>query len=970
MNQKTVKRGLTKTGGVSWFTSCPDCIDAGDYFKLVDGKMEGQDSNGPATWTTDPIDISDCEYIEISFDLSEEGDMEACGTGCNSVDFVMFEYNIDGSGWTTPADAYFCSGDCAGVFVIHSDDILGDILTYQTGCMDGGDEIEIRVTIQAWAASERWQLDNVTVTCTDGPEIDAGEDQIVCEGTVVILEADNPEGADLNWDHDVVDGVGFTPGVGEEDYVVTATDGVCTATDTVIVEVIPPVTVTLTPAGPFAEGSGIQTLEAEPGSGTWSADCVDCIDSITGEFDPAEAGIGIWEVCYTAGIETCADTACMYVEVIEDCELTYSISFISPSCFGDENGSATIDVLDPTGSVTYTITNSLGETVNEDNENFATALSGGWYYFEVVDELPCFAYDSVYLEIPAAMSMDFTLIEPTCHDDLGHATIDTVYNYTGDYTDVHYAWEPIGLSGAGLSTASDLGDGAYSVVITDANGCEISTSFDISVPAPLLFSSVNLNHLNCFDVADGSIDIEATGGVLPYSFSLDGGPFIGDPVFTDLTGGLYTIELMDVNGCLNDTTVILTSPPALTHDALANNESCDGTCDGEITLDATGGTGAYTFSIDACLTAAETPTFTDLCAGEYAICITDENGCSTNSTVTIEAGEPVVDGSIITPALICENDSPFLIETEYTGELSGSGVIGETFNPSVAGVGNHTILNAFDGTCTEDYTATFVVLPSPEIVFATNKTDGCAPLQVSFENIGDPGVSYTWTTGDGASIDGISTLDYTYTESGIFSPGLTVTADNGCSNTITYEDYISVYEQPVANFSYLPKPVTTAEPIVNFTDQSNDAISWVWNFNDLGTSNEENPSFTFPNTAGTYPVELIVTSEGGCSDTIIKMIQLIEPFSIYVPNAFTPDGNSVNNSFKPYINGIDIYHYTFTIYNRWGETLFVSHDPSVGWDGSYGGEIVESGVYIYHIVASESSSDKRMEHHGHVTLLR
>src|SRR5690606_13674956 len=109
--------GTDDIGGISWSTACPTCLDAGDYFKIQSGKLDGQDTNGPVTYTSAAIDISSCDFIEIEFDLSEEGTLEACGTGCNSVDFVRFEYNIDGAGWMNPEDAILCTGDCAGVMV-------------------------------------------------------------------------------------------------------------------------------------------------------------------------------------------------------------------------------------------------------------------------------------------------------------------------------------------------------------------------------------------------------------------------------------------------------------------------------------------------------------------------------------------------------------------------------------------------------------------------------------------------------------------------------------------------------------------------------------------------------------------------------------------------------------------------------------------------------------------------------------
>ncbi len=149
--------------GVPWTTACPTCL-AGDYLEVQGGVLEANDTNGEAEWTTDtPIDISNCDYIEISFDVTSVGTMEACGTGCNSADWVSFQYDIDGSGWTDPGNSYFCSGGCAGLNVIADDETA---VTYSTGCMTvTGNDLLLRIAMQCWAGSEYWQIDNITVTC-------------------------------------------------------------------------------------------------------------------------------------------------------------------------------------------------------------------------------------------------------------------------------------------------------------------------------------------------------------------------------------------------------------------------------------------------------------------------------------------------------------------------------------------------------------------------------------------------------------------------------------------------------------------------------------------------------------------------------------------------------------------------------------------------------------------------------------
>ena len=723
--------GSDDIGGVNWVTSCPDCADAGDFFKVDSGKLKGQDTNGPAFWTTEAIDISDCDFVEIQFDLSEEGELEACGTGCNSVDFVQFEYSIDGGAWTNPPDAYFCAGDCAGVMVIQSDDIPGGSRVYTTGCMVGGDEIRLRITIQAWAASERWIIDNVQVSCATGPDIDAGEDMTICVGTAITLEADNPEGATLAWDHGVLDGVPFSPAVGTEDYVVTATDGICTATDVVVIEVVDPVSVSISPAGPFSESGGVELLLASPLLGEWSADCGDCINPITGEFDPVSAGVGFWEVCYHAGIAPCDDSDCITIEVIEDCLIEGVISTVQPSCYGFSDGSVSIVVTEATGVVSYTISNASGDIVNVDNDNAAFDLSEGWYYFLIEDEFPCTYIDSVFLENP-----------------------------------------------------------------------------------------------------------------------------------------------------------------------------------------------------------------------------------------------PVLDGTISAHAPFCLNDSPYEIDAVSIGILDGPGVVDGIFYPAIAGVGSHVLSNTLDGPCGSVSTITFSVNPLPELYFMGNQLGGCSPLTVNFTNTGDPGVACEWNFGDGFDAFSCGSVTHTYYVGGLFDVSFKLTDINGCTNIVSYDDYIAVTPSQIANFTFQPLAITTFDSEVDFEDRSINAFEWDWDFGGLGSSSEENPRFLFPQEAGDYPVKLIVTNDAGCSDSIVKILLITDPVLVYIPNVFKPDDDNLNNQFKPYFNGIDSYDYQLTIYNRWGEVVFQSFNQEFGWNGVYGDQLAADGVYIYHIITKEISTDRKLEFHGHITLLR
>lgn len=156
--------GTDNTGGVAWTSSCPTCL-TGDYWKVLGGVFEANDTNGEAVWQTSGFSVSACDNIEIAFDISEVGTLEACGTGCNSGDWVRLQYNIDGTGWQDPSNAFFCSGGCAGINVIAADDLTGGTMAYSSGCIPVGNTMQFRISVENWAQAEYWRIDNITVSC-------------------------------------------------------------------------------------------------------------------------------------------------------------------------------------------------------------------------------------------------------------------------------------------------------------------------------------------------------------------------------------------------------------------------------------------------------------------------------------------------------------------------------------------------------------------------------------------------------------------------------------------------------------------------------------------------------------------------------------------------------------------------------------------------------------------------------------
>lgn len=174
-----------------------------------------------------------------------------------------------------------------------------------------------------------------------------------------------------------------------------------------------------------------------------------------------------------------------------------------------------------------------------------------------------------------------------------------------------------------------------------------------------------------------------------------------------------------------------------------------------------------------------------------------------------------------------------------------------------------------------------------------------------------------------------------------------------------------VVVKPDANFLAITRPLFINLPIT-FENLSTNATNYQWDFGDGNFSSMVHPNNTY-DVPGFYDIMLVAIDDKGCLDTIIKTIEIKEEFYLYVPNAFTPDGNRFNNTFK--VSSIGIVDFEIFIFNRWGELLFTSDDVNFEWDGVYEGNLVKDGTYVWKI-KYRSINDDEDTISGHITVVR
>ena len=272
---------------------------------------------------------------------------------------------------------------------------------------------------------------------------------------------------------------------------------------------------------------------------------------------------------------------------------------------------------------------------------------------------------------------------------------------------------------------------------------------------------------------------------------------------------------------------------------------------------------------------------------------------------------------------------------------------------------------------TASFTSDYFPVPSllnikPDVFLA------CAPATVNFLNASQyitPAYDITWDYGDGntsKSFQGVNT----YKETGLYNVSLSVKSPSNCTASRTFTSLIDVKEKPVANFELSLENQINGTFKVDLTDLSKGSEFIKWQFGELTTSSEDNPSYTFTDT-GTYVIIQKVFNSQGCFDTLSKVVQLRAENFLYVPDAFTPNNDQLNDDFKPkgLFRGINVY--TMQVYNRYGEMIFTSTDPLYGWNGLKfnTGVPAPNDVYIY-LIEYEDVQGNKQQKQGSVTLLR
>ncbi|MFN9800652.1 MAG: PKD domain-containing protein, partial [Bacteroidota bacterium] len=287
-----------------------------------------------------------------------------------------------------------------------------------------------------------------------------------------------------------------------------------------------------------------------------------------------------------------------------------------------------------------------------------------------------------------------------------------------------------------------------------------------------------------------------------------------------------------------------------------------------------------------------------------------------------------------------------------------------------------TVAGANGCAATAEFQQLIQVLEIPEVQIAADPEVVCVNDPVEFTATGLTTGVCNWDFGDGQESDEFASTSHAYATAGTYTVIFELDLPENCPESVTAETTVTVIGSPDASFTFGPQPADAFDPEVTFTDASTgNPVLWEWQFGQngiLGGSTDQNTSFTFPALGGFYPVELVVTNEEGCADSITAVVGIVEFFSIYIPNAFTPDGDGVNDVLQVESTGLDESSFQIDVFDRWGGKVFSSEDPHEAWIGNrQGGEyFLPDGIYVYRVKARPLNSLDSVLYEGSILLMR
>ncbi len=757
----------------------------------------------------------------------------------------------------------------------------------------------------------------------------AGSNAPVCNGTDLNLTASGgtsylwsgPNGFTSGSQNPTITGATATEA---GTYTVTVTSSGCSATATTLVNVTSGPTGTAGSNTPVCENSSINLTASGGSTYSWAGPNGFSSSSQNPSLSATTAAAGTYTV--TVSISGCSSTTTTNVAITPAPVATAGSS--SPTVC--ENG--TID-LTSSGGTSYTWTGPASFTSTSQNPSFAaSALAAGTYTVTVtaagctdtaittigITPLPTINASAAATTVCTGSNIDLT------------ATGATTYSWTGPNTFTSTSQNP-GITGATTSAS-----GLYTVTGTSA-GCSATDTVIITV-APPPTAAITGTSTIC---AGQSATLTATGGGT-YSWNNSS---TSNTITVNPTSTTFYWVTVAIGSCTDSAGINVIVNPLPTATASSTSTLCAG---GAINLTSSGGTsyswsgpGGYTNSTQN----PSIPGAATSASGTYTVTVTSSGCTATATTITTVNPAPTI--TVLGNTTICDLNSTSLTATGAASYTWSTTEITSMIVVAPTATTTYTVTGTSSAGCTATQTVT-VTVTAPPVVTITGTTNICSGQSATLTASG--GAPYTWSTG--ATTPTISVTPATTTTYTV-SVG---TIGCGASTTGT----VTVNPSPTAAISGVT--TITLGGSTTLTASGGTGYSWT---PPTGLSCTACAS---PTAAPSVTTQYCVTvSNGGCADTACAIVNVdIQCGELFVPTAFSPNGDNENEIL--YVMGNCIEDLNFAIFDRWGEKVFETSDPTQGWDGTYKGKKLDAAVFVYYLKAKVNNID--VDKHGNITLVK
>jgi gliding motility-associated-like protein len=629
------------------------------------------------------------------------------------------------------------------------------------------------------------------------------------------------------------------------------------------------------------------------------------------------------------------------IEISEPEILTDTAIVSDVKCFGGNDGK--IELIISGGTQPY----SYDWPISGNSNSTDSMLIAGKYYVNITDSNGCFISDTFTITQPTPIVIQLDSSYSTCSYSNGQASV--IAN--GGSGSLIYLWS----NGDTDSVAENLIAGIYYVNVSDSNGCMAIDSISIyDIPA-LSIDSIKVINGTCYSSNDASIEITSVSGAGPFSYNWS--PITAsDQIVTSLSSGLYTVVVSDTNLCTDTMQISITEPDSIILLVQDTVNICYGS-QTTISVLASGGNGGYIYVWDNGLDSLDNQIINPLSDITYHVTVVDSMGCvSDTAEINVIVNAPL-SLTLKTDSSICQGDAVILSAkasggvSPYNYSWNGGLYSGDSISVSITSTSNFIVTVSDNcGSDSVQDSVEVIVNPLPITSMYFGDTEGCSPVTVDFGYSTDIGDSLIWDFGDG-TFSNDTNPQHTFNNPGTYNVSLTTFSSNGCKNTSSNSAYVTVFSLPSADFYASPDSASIIIPMISFNDLSSDAYSWNWEFGDTNSdannfSTEANPYHEFSDT-GIYQVQLVVVNNNGCTDTIILPVKIYDTYIISVPNAFTPNGDGLNEVFIPVGYGTNPEGYSFSVFDRWGDEIFNTTEITQGWDGTVNGGNKKAQIDVY-----------------------